>query len=94
MRQAYPFSDPVGSAAVELLATRASGGERFTAALDRAAVVCRDCPVPDAAGDERRELLEGIVEELRAAPLAGCDRLWAGLLAHLAYTPVPSSALY
>lgn len=94
MRQAYPHPDPVGSAAGELLATRTRGGARFAAALDHAAGVCRDCPVPDAAGDERRELLEGIVEELRAAPSAERDPLWAGLLAHLAYTPVPSAALY
>lgn len=87
-----PARFPFRSAAGDVLQGWSAGGPKFRSALDRAAGLCRLVPACDAGDDERRELLGAIIEELREAPRP--DRLWAGMLAHLATTPAPPATLY
>lgn len=104
MTRAFPESPAVGpespvpgslpAAAGELLAAWRRGSATWQAALDRTAAFCtrpRLCAVDE---EERRELLAGIVEELRSPGAAEGAELWAGLLAHLAASPAPASELY
>jgi hypothetical protein len=99
VKRALPVSDPpagwpVRAAAGELLEAWGGGGPPWEAALEGAACLCRLLPARDSADEERRELLEGIVEELRASPVKRERSPWAGLLAHLAATPAPPVAVY
>jgi hypothetical protein len=84
-----PAGWPVRSVAGDLLDGLRRGGRPLRAALDRADAVCRLVPGAGGADGERRELLAGIVEELRGTPAPGDTTLWAGLLAHLATLPAP-----
>lgn len=87
-----PARWPFRIAAVELLDGWRRGGRQFESALDRAAGLCRLVSARDAGDEERRELLAALVDELRGDPRP--DRLWAGMLVHLASTPAPAATLY
>ncbi|MFB3825886.1 MAG: hypothetical protein ACE15B_03920 [Bryobacteraceae bacterium] len=74
-----------------LAAWRGGDRTRIEAELDRAARACRLVRQYPAAAEERRELLEGIVEGLRselAHPDPGAAGVLERLLAHLAAPPV------
>ncbi len=76
-----------------LAAWRGGDRSRIEAELDHASRACRVVREYPACAEERRELLEGIVEGLRgelAHPEPGASDTFERLLAHLAGAPVPA----
>ncbi len=95
MMQVLPAAPPgsLPAAAGELLAAWRRGAASWQTALDRAAAFCSR-PPGRGEDEERREVLAGIVEELRGPRAADGAETWAELLAHLAASPAPKAELY